>query len=1671
MKKTIRQLFSLLIVASMLLSMVTVAVAVTEPTFSISEATVDADEGIKKLVFQIATPAGTEGITSGGVIFSYDSTKVMPVIKDDYSDNPLDGSAEDADYMVDSFIPLSGRINGTRYNYQLVDPETMKVGDRIAAKVDIYTTSNLYDAKDGMNILEFYFRYLVDENQLNNETFQLETSYTEGSPLKTWYSNPSEAAAIKIKDKANNEYSYGKYEGANTIKSFSFTYTGWKVVPTYPLKAITLTPAVTSVESPALGEAAATVAIEAKATNTKDQEITLPADAAWSLEAPVGVTLSNGVLTVAPNAQAGTAKVKLTSGNITGSTEIAITRATPVAKTLILTANGSNVENYAVIKPVLPSDAAKTVAFAVAAKDQYGASINTDATITATALAGTSFADNTLTVNYGAENGTITVTATSGALTDSINVTVSELVVDWSGVSTSAITYGQSIANAVTFPASGTATANGNTYNGTFFVENANETPNAGSATATVAFKITSDGEFKNLVITKDYAVTVNKANYNMNSYTVADKTVTYNGQSHTITGTGTLPSNVEVASVTYNGSTEAPVNAGTYNVVVSFTGDSANYNAIPDKTATLTINQADAVITAEARQPFTYDGTAKSASATLNHNETTLSYSENSFTNVGEYDVTITAAETTNYKSATKQVKVVINKAAATGFETAAPTVTYTAKEAFDTNITSTVALKEAMNLPATATAAYAGGTEEVAITWADATQEWNDKLGTYTFVGTASSDNLTFASGVNLVATATITPVNATVTSALGSITVAKAVLDSASDYSDIRLPQTITLDADGETITITPVWSMTLDELKNIPAGGSVTLEVTNLPVWATVPAARITFSVTDKYPVDITVTLPSDTYVYGTPIGVPTAVQSAVDNGTDDTANITFKYVGETVAGTVYESECAPTDAGSYRVVATLVSPTHAGTASYEFEITKLDVAYQVNNATKKYKDTNPDFTGSVTSGTLPYDETEADLGVNFTCADTTDYAVGQYDNIISAEISNLNYNATVTPGTLTIIKKPLVEVGIPVISGTSAVGETLTATLEGVDTNEYDYQWYVDGSAVDGATNSTYVPVIADSNKEITVVITAKDDGNYEGFVTSEATTVAKYEITGALTASVTDGAFGVPSVIDAGDTVTIDVSSIDNYAELVAAGIDFEYQWFVNDTALAGETTSSITLAQGITGTLSVKVTATGNFTGTIEHLIGEINKLTLTGELTLQLADGIITYTSTLPGTLDSDYTLTWYRNSEAMGSDLTYTVTPADYGKTITLKATAIGDIYTGEVISNAVAIPALVPSNVQITTTVGTTTVTAAFTADANGADITEFNATITDGTTPVSVVVTPVDGQFTHRFTGLKSGKTYTIAATATNAAGTSAEATTTVTPKASESGGSLLITYTVKFDTNGGNEIAPQKVSSQGTVKEPATPVKEGYIFEGWYKDKALTKAYKFSSQVTSNFTLYAKWTKVEEPEDPEKPEDPENPDTPDVPDEPVWTNSFKDVNENDWFYDSVKYVVTNKLMNGTSEEEFAPNATLTRAMLVTVLYRNEGEPATNRSIPFADVDMGEYYANAVSWAKQNGIVNGITENEFAPNAEITREQIAAIMFRYAQYKGMDAITMEENLHFDDSNEISEYAISALNWAVGKGLMKGKSETTINSQDNATRAEIATILQRFIENLK
>lgn len=272
--------------------------------------------------------------------------------------------------------------------------------------------------------------------------------------------------------------------------------------------------------------------------------------------------------------------------------------------------------------------------------------------------------------------------------------------------------------------------------------------------------------------------------------------------------------------------------------------------------------------------------------------------------------------------------------------------------------------------------------------------------------------------------------------------------------------------------------------------------------------------------------------------------------------------------------------------------------------------------------------------------------------------------------------------------------------------------------------------------------------------------------------------------------------------------------------------------------------------------------------------------------------------------------------------------------------------------------------------------------------------------------------------------------------------------------------------TITFETNGGTKIQSLRVDKNTKLEALEIPEREGYTFDGWYTDKDLTAAYDFDAEITKSMTLYAKWVE-DEAEDPGD----NNEDNKGEAQEPAdddWENPFGDVSAEDWYFDCVKYVSKNGLMNGMGDTAFAPNGKITRGMFVTVLYRAEGEPAVNRSIPFADVSAADYFANAVIWAQQNGIVNGISETSFAPDASITREQIAAILYRYAVLKGYDVTAGGMKIReFADFESISDYALTAMTWAVNTGLMNGKTETTLNPKDNATRAEVAAMLQRFI----
>lgn len=195
-----------------------------------------------------------------------------------------------------------------------------------------------------------------------------------------------------------------------------------------------------------------------------------------------------------------------------------------------------------------------------------------------------------------------------------------------------------------------------------------------------------------------------------------------------------------------------------------------------------------------------------------------------------------------------------------------------------------------------------------------------------------------------------------------------------------------------------------------------------------------------------------------------------------------------------------------------------------------------------------------------------------------------------------------------------------------------------------------------------------------------------------------------------------------------------------------------------------------------------------------------------------------------------------------------------------------------------------------------------------------------------------------------------------------------------------------------------------------------------------------------------------------------------NDNTDNEPENTETTIQFTDVNENDWYYDAVKYVYANGLMSGVSDTTFAPNANTTRGMIVTVLYRMENQPNVTIDNSFNDVKSTDYYGNAIYWAKQNNIVSGYNSTTFAPNDNITREQMAAILYRYAAYKGYSVDKTSDLSNFNDTSNISNYALTPIKWAVSSGLISGMGDGTISPLGNASRAQIATILMRFIENL-
>ena len=346
------------------------------------------------------------------------------------------------------------------------------------------------------------------------------------------------------------------------------------------------------------------------------------------------------------------------------------------------------------------------------------------------------------------------------------------------------------------------------------------------------------------------------------------------------------------------------------------------------------------------------------------------------------------------------------------------------------------------------------------------------------------------------------------------------------------------------------------------------------------------------------------------------------------------------------------------------------------------------------------------------------------------------------------------------------------------------------------------------------------------------------------------------------------------------------------------------------------------------------------------------------------------------------------------------------------------------------------------------------------------------------------------------------------------------------------GGDVEYTVTVTFDSQGGSQVPSQDITVGEPASQPDDPTRTGYRFLGWYTAATGGARWDFSQPVTGDQILYAQWAYLPPANpnykitigDTENGTVTVNPTAakegttvtitpvPDagyqvgtvsvtdrfgqavavdqqadgtytfvMPDGQVTVEvtflqgeatdlPFSDVTESDWFYDAVTYAYENGLMDGVGAGLFAPNSETTRAQLVTILHRLAGQPAPSGDSGFSDVETGTWYTDAVAWAAQNGIVNGVSDTQFAPGDDITREQLAVILYRYAAYQGYDVSQRADLSGFVDAGTISTYAQEALSWANAQGLVLGFEDDSLRPQGTATRAQIAAVLMRFCQTV-
>ena len=1405
-----------------------------------------------------------------------------------------------------------------------------------------------------------------------------------------------------------------------------------------------------------------------------------------------------------------TAQVKGSDAQKTAS--ITVARAASVASSVEIVGDAT------VVIPVSGGDNEYT--YTATVKDQYGVTMD-GRTINWTndnALSGVAVTDNVtdkkVTVSVGAATGSFKLTATDsqvpGATAD-LSIQVVAVSVDWDAVDAqitgTSYTYGDRNDKA---GALGTGTASvgaGTTLNGTFSYADAEGVQGAGTKTITVKFTVTSDGEYKDLVLTHDVPVEIAKKTL---SVEWGNTDLTYNGKAQAPSATASTGIDGQEVTLTVSGS---ETNAGSgYTATAALATGSENF-ALDAETATCTFAIAAkkiAVVWSNTELSYTGKEQAPTATATTGIDGETVTLTVTGGESAVGKNYTATAAiepANSNYELTNATTSFVINPA------TVSITTDLSALNktiyANDTNNKDAEALLAMMQPPATVKVSAPGMDEsDAAITWAAATPAFNQKGATYTYVGTLNADR-NYANRPEAQVTLTVKAVTlesiATVPAAL---TVAKSAVNDLTDsLAPLGLPENVDLSYDYASAngTVAAQWNKTVADLKaaanRVTAEQNQTVEITLsaevIPGWATfelsqLPTVKVT--ITNSFPVNVSFTTPVEDITYGETLATPVA--EATDAGNGLGASTEMKYYYEGTGSTVYaRSETAPKDAGTYKCVAVYANDTHYGEAECEFTIAPKQVTLNWTG------DLNTTYDKTLKTVAAEVSNLEADDTCTVTVKDNTATNAGSYV-AEAVSLSNPNYvlpTSAVDRQKTFVIERADRNVAITsadVVLAPGKLSTYLTYTCDDLDQSAAANAGWTSGDS-SLAVISTAGKVTAVSNGKVAMTITIAESTNYKAGTASIDVISLPQPITGVtatadggdLTATVSGTTITITGSMPEGAvlSVTPATASVDG-ATVTAAPADLDKNTLtvtVNGTDITYsiersgivEIPAHVTVEEGaaVVDTGESGATITSASTDGLDVAVPQSILNTAADKLTdEQIAEGyeaqVEVYAKVTVTSYDAD--------TKAMSLTVTpyYTISAVKRGspevelqgetQLSSLNRSVKVTVNTSETYTFARIVSGGRTYYLPITANAFETTVFGTFQLVQTADKSITVNYTYADGRTQTLTysaadigTALPVDDSKSG-FTGWTLSKDgsavnstkYTVFTeelfNLLNADTYAAESTFTSGGGGGGGGGSVTTKYTITASAGAGGSISPSGKVSVTSGKDQTFKItpNAGYavadvVVDG--KSVGRVSSYTFEN-VTKTHTISVTFTKSS-----------------DV------SVVFTDVSADDWFYDAVQYVYDAGMMNGTSATTFSPNGTITRGMIVTMLYRLEGEPNVTITGKFGDITPATWCAEAVSWAAANGVVNGYENGLFGKDDPITREQLAAILYRYADLKGYDISDSADLSSFSDTASVSKYAVPALEWACGAGIVKG-NDGRLLPKSTGSRAEAAVMLMRFME---